>query len=79
VTEREHWVNLDIKKPLRTRDQSCQFYNDLGIPLKPRYFERLCNEGQGPVGVRFGIRWLYTEEALLAWVKSRIKINEAAA
>jgi hypothetical protein len=70
-------VNFDIKRPLRTRRQSCQFYNDLGIPLRPRYFERLCNEGAGPTGVRFGLRWLYTEDALLDWVKSRIKSNEA--
>jgi hypothetical protein len=68
---------------LRTRRQSTEFLSDhVGYPIKFRYFEKLCVEGNGPrVDRWFGKRALYREADLLAWAEARCtrgSNNEAA-
>ena len=57
-----------------TRAQACDFLNQHGFPIKPRYFEKLACTGAGPrVDGRFGARTMYRPEDIISWAESRFR------
>lgn len=70
---------MNASQPLRTRKQACEIINAWGYPIKPRYLEKLCMQGEGPGSYRiFGRRKLYRDQDLLAWLESRCKPGDVA-
>ena len=54
------------------RQEAAAYLTDKGLPIAPRYLEKLASVGGGPAFQKFGKRAVYTVENLDAWIASRM-------